>query len=195
MKVSAILLAAGSGTRFGGNKLLADYQGKPLFEHTLQKVCKLPFHQVILVTQYPELAARVGELPVHAVMNPDPRRGISSSIRLGLAQCQPCDGMMFFVCDQPHLRIETIQAMLCIFQEAPHQILSASYGDRRGNPVIFPYSFYEELLQLEGEQGGSLVLQHHAESVRYVQVSHPSELFDIDRREDLLAPLEEKLKK
>lgn len=192
MKISAILLAAGSGTRFGGNKLLAPYQGKPLFEHTLQKVLTVPFYQVILVTQYPELAARVEGFPVETVMNADPTRGISSSIHLGLTRGRPCDGMMFFVCDQPHLRMETIQGMLASFQENPHCILSAAYGDRRGNPVIFPTAFYDDLLQLEGDHGGSFVIQKRELDVRYFPVTHPEELFDIDLRADLSKFMEEK---
>jgi len=191
VKVSAILLAAGSGTRFGGNKLLAPYQGKLLFEHTLQKVLKLPFYQVILVTQYPELAAKVEGFPVQTVMNSDPTRGISSSIRLGLTQARPCDGMMFFVCDQPHLSMETIQRMLASFQKNPHCILSAAYGNRRGNPVIFPSAFRSDLMQLEGDHGGSFVIQKRESAVRYFPVTHPEELFDIDLRSDLWASMEE----
>lgn len=185
MQVSAILLAAGNGTRFGGNKLLEFYEGKALFEHTLQKVLAFPFHQVILVTQYLEIADQVKGRPVELVFNPNPERGISSSIQLGLNRCIPCDGVMFFVCDQPHLRQETICGMLAAFSKDTSKIVSAAYGERRGNPVIFPYSLYHELMGLRGDHGGSILLQNQQEELRLYAVSHLDELMDIDHREEL----------
>lgn len=185
MQVSAILLAAGNGTRFGGNKLLESYEGKALYEHTLQKVLASSFGQVILVTQYSEIANRVKGTPVELVVNPNPKQGISSSIQLGLKRCRPCEGLMFFVCDQPHLRQETICGMLAAFSKDPSKIVSATYGERRGNPVIFPYSLYHELMGLRGDHGGSILLQNHREEVRLYTVSHLDELMDIDHREEL----------
>lgn len=185
MQVSAILLAAGNGSRFGGNKLLESYEGKALYEHTLQKVLASSFKQVILVTQYSEIANRVRGMPVELVVNPNPERGISSSIQLGLQRCLPCDGIMFFVCDQPHLRTETISGMLATFSQDTSKLVSASYGERRGNPVIFPYALYDELMGLRGDHGGSILLQDHQEELKLYAVSHLDELMDIDYRDEL----------
>ena len=185
MQVSAILLAAGNGTRFGGNKLMEPIEGMPLYEHTVKKVLSVSFAQVIVVTQYLEISASLEGLPVKVVVNPNPTQGISSSIQCALRHCAPCDGLMFFVCDQPYLKQETIVGMLACFQQNANLIISAAYGNRRGNPVIFPYSYYKELMKLTGDCGGSALFSRHKEAVRLYSVTHPSELVDIDRKSDV----------
>ena len=47
--LAAIVVAAGSSTRFGGNKLFAPFAGKPLICTTLEAVCQVPVRRLVLV--------------------------------------------------------------------------------------------------------------------------------------------------
>ena len=163
MRISAILLAAGNSRRFQGNKLLTPFQGKPLYRHTVDKVLSLPLQQILLVTQYEEMVTALSATPVKPIWNPHPEEGISGSIRLGLEHCSPCDGFLFFVCDQPMLSLATLHGMLSVFQEHPHCMIPATSQGQWGNPVLFPSSYAEELSTLTGEQGGRVLLQAHSD--------------------------------
>lgn len=190
MNISAILLAAGRGERFTGNKLLENYGGKPLYLYTLDTVLVASFSQVVMVTQYQQIITQVSGTRAKAVLNPDPSMGISSSIRIGLQNCDVCDGVMFFVCDQPHLSSHTIAGMIDMFSHDPFHIVSATFGEHPGNPVLFPWSLKGELMALQGDVGGRAVFRKHPDLVKHYTVSSPVELADIDTREDLDRVLE-----
>lgn len=185
MKIAAILLAAGRGERFIGNKLLENYAGKPLYLHTFDLILAAGFLKVVVVTQYQQIIAHVSGTSARAVQNPDSSRGISSSIRIGLQNCGVWDGVMFFVGDQPHLSLHTVAGMIEMFISEPSCIISAAYGDCPGNPVIFPWRLMDELMALKGDIGGRAVIRNHPDILRYYMVSNPIELKDIDTREDL----------
>ena len=95
------------------------------------------------------------------------------------------DGILFGVCDQPWLTPESVNALLEAFQSHPDRIYSLCYGERRGNPALFPSALFPELLALTGDTGGGQVIRRHKELLHLVSATHPRELFDIDRPEDL----------
>ena len=64
MKMNLILLASGNSTRFKGNKLLALVDNKPMYMNVIEKILKLNFNKVILVTQYEEI--KTGLMKKHA---------------------------------------------------------------------------------------------------------------------------------
>lgn len=82
--MKAILLAAGNSRRFGKNKLLESFNGKLLYEYTLEIARNLTLDEIILVTQYEEIVKREKDKGISLVYNPNPQRGISESIKLGV---------------------------------------------------------------------------------------------------------------
>ena len=66
----------------------------------------------------------------------------------------------------------------------PGSIVCAGNGRRTGNPVLWDRKYFQELLNLTGDEGGRQVMRRHEESLRIVQAD-PEELKDIDRKEDL----------
>ena len=92
MQFHFIYLAAGYSRRFGANKLLAPYDGTPMYRVLLGRLVSILESDVLVkditvVTQYREIEDEVSRIdletvkPVRCVINPDPSRGISSSIR------------------------------------------------------------------------------------------------------------------
>lgn len=185
MEIGCVLMASGFGRRFGSNKLLLPVEGVPLVQRALTLYAGSPFARRVVVSQYESilsLGRKAGFLPLP---NPEAARGISASVTLGTRACMDLDGILFGVCDQPWLTPESVNALLEAFQSHPDRICSLCYGERRGNPALFPSALFPELLALTGDTGGGQVIRRHKELLHLVPAAHPRELFDIDRPEDL----------
>lgn len=105
MKIGCVLMAAGLGRRFGENKLTVDLGcGETLINYALSAIPGDKLHRVVVVTQYPQVAALAEKYSFTPLHNPYPERGQSESIRIGLAALSDCDAVMFQVADQPRLK-------------------------------------------------------------------------------------------
>lgn len=184
-KLGCVLMAAGNASRFGENKLLADFMGKPLIEHALAAIPKSAFKRVAVVSQYHSVLELAAEYGFDAVLNDDPSAGISRTISLGLDALGEVDAAMFMVGDQPCLRQETIESQIDFYQGRPGYIVAMGYGKRRGNPAIFPKTFFGELKALSAENGGSHVICAHEDALLLYQVEQDLELRDIDNKQEL----------
>lgn len=190
MKTGCILLAAGAGARFGGNKLKAQFAGRPFVEYILSVLPKKRFETCVIVAADKELLGIAAQYGVPGVINDKPGLGVSRSIRMGLEALAPADACMFCVCDQPLLARETICGMLEAYISGT--ILSLSSNGKRGNPVLFPSCLFGELAALGANESGKNVIDAHPELLRLYDISDPAQLFDIDTKEQLAA-LEKKL--
>lgn len=184
-KITLILLAAGNSTRFKGNKLLKMVNGKPMYMNVIEKVLKLNFHKIILVTQFEGIEEALRDYPVKVVMNNHSELGISHSIKLGINTDLETDAYMFMVCDQPFISLESINALIDNFTLSNKGMACVDYNGNLGNPTIFSVKYREELLNLRGDVGGKTVMKKHLEDVERVAISNELELMDIDTREEL----------
>lgn len=189
--IACILMASGQGKRFGGNKLLADFHGKPLFAQMLSTT-DLPvlFTTRLVVTIHPQiqelcLSYQQPHLPTQVLLHSEPNR--NDAIRLAMEQLLPLhlDGCMFCPGDQPLLSQESLRSLVHAFQKEPDFIWRLSFDGRPGSPVIFPSRFFPELMTLPEKKGGSFVIQKYPELVRTVSAQDAAELMDVDTQEDL----------
>ena len=185
MRINLILLAAGNSKRFNGNKLLAIYKDKPIYMYIVEKVLDLKVNKIICVTQYKEIKEALLNTDINVVMNENSSLGVSSSIKLGINFDKNADGYMFMVCDQPFISIETLNSLIDNFINGDKGIVCVGYGDNKGNPVIFSKRYVNELLSLEGDNGGKRILKGHLNDLNIVNVDSAIELVDIDTQEEL----------
>ena len=189
MKLACLVTAAGSGSRFGEDKLLLPIAGQPMGVHALEVLSEASFALRVLVTSEDkgyliEAAKRLGYA---VVINPDPARGMSSSVRLGtehIVRSGAYDGILYAVADQPHLTTVTVERLEKAFEQDPDCIWAPEANGKRGNPVIFPAALFSELLAVTGDRGGRQVIAAHRELLRTVATA-PEELKDIDTKEDM----------
>lgn len=186
MKIGCVLMAAGNASRFGGNKLLSTFQGKALVDHALSTLSAIPFDRMVVVTQYPEIAERAKKAGIEVVINPNPGAGASLTVKLGTQKMEGMDGILFAVSDQPLLKRESVEKLMACFLASPSHIIALAHEERRGNPVIFPAKFSEELCSLKGDVGGSAVIRAHKDVLELCYVDTARELMDVDRAEDLI---------
>ena len=184
--VILVILAAGSSLRFGGNKLLHDLGGKPMYRYLADEIAKLPAGVLagkILVTQYDRIGEDLGACGYEVVKNQEPELGISQSIHLGIRQAQRMNlkaGLCFAVCDQPYLRHESIEALIEGWRCSEKGIACLCHQEELGNPALFSEQYVDELLNLKGDVGGKKVMRRHMDDVLPVEVEDEMELVDID---------------
>ena len=184
LDVSCIVMASGFGTRFGSNKLMADFKGKRLIEHILDTIPFNLFKEVILVTRYKEIEEISKNYPVTCVVHDLPRQ--SDTIRIGMDYVTNTKGCMFLTCDQPLRTTWSLEKLISTFLNNEESMVRLGYHEMVGNPVIFPNKYYEELKQLRPGQKGSTVIREHEENMLVVQAEHGYELADTDTMEDLI---------
>ena len=183
-KPGCVVLAAGSASRFGGNKLTATVEGQALIRRALSAVPAEQLSAVAVVTQYPEILDLAREFSFTPVRNDAPEAGVSRSIALGLAALGDCPGALFLVADQPLLRRESVEALVALWQRQPDGVAALGHGGVRGNPCLFPARLFPELLALRGDRGGSAIIRRHEDVLTLLEVD-PRELQDADTPEAL----------
>ena len=183
--VGCVILAAGNAVRFGANKLLTPFRGKPLVQWALEAIPAEPPGPVAVVTQYDAVAALAARFGFSAVRNEAPELGLSHSVALGTQTLgKDCDGLIFLVADQPLLRRETVAALLDRFRADPSKIVVPAAGERQGNPCVFPAELFPALEALRGDRGGKQLIRQYPERVVTVP-AEPAELSDVDTLTDL----------
>lgn len=185
---AVVVLAAGQGLRFGGGKLLADVEGRPLYRHLFDTLAELPDVWKVVVTGEKAIMEDAAKRGMAVVKNTQPERGSSRSMKLGLKACLDTlpnlRGVLFTVCDQPRLTAGTFVRLLRTAEQNPGRIVRASAGGRGGNPVVWDAAYAGELLAATGDRGGRPVMEKHAEEIILVEIEK-EELHDIDRKADL----------
>ena len=83
LSLGCLVMAAGSGRRFGGNKLAAELDGKTLIRRALEAVPGARFSAVTVVSQYEDIEELAGQFGFAAIHNDRPDLGLSHTIRLG----------------------------------------------------------------------------------------------------------------
>lgn len=179
LRIGCLVMAAGSASRFGGNKLAAEIDGKMLIEHALDAVPADEFARVTVVTQYDEVLVLAKNHGFKVLVNPFPEWGASHTIKLGTEAMEDCDAILYQVADQPLLRQESVRAEVKFFRQHPESIVAMGHGGVRGNPCIFPARFFPELTALTGDLGGSAVIRRHADELKLFEVQ-ANELQDVD---------------
>lgn len=187
MKIGCVIMASGMARRFGSNKLLHDFLGEPIMIRILRTMKASGIDYPLVVTRHAEVVKICEAEGIPAILHDLPKR--SDTVRLGmeyLLEHHPeVDGIMFAASDQPCLKPESVLKMLADFEADPNGIYRLSFGEEVGNPVLFPESTFEELLNLPEGKGGGVVVKHHPELVRLVEAGNAKELIDVDTPEIL----------
>ena len=190
MKLALIMLAAGNSRRFGSNKLLFPVDGRPMYLHTLEALLEVKRTlapelkcSVTVVTQYEEIEKKALEAGAQVLINPRPKEGISSSLKIGLHANVEADACLFAVSDQPHLTAKTVEEMIRAYrisQKGMGCLCLDPEGTKTGNPCIFSRKYYRELLALSGDSGGKRVLLRHPGDICFYLVRDSEQLTDVD---------------
>jgi CTP:molybdopterin cytidylyltransferase MocA len=186
--VSAILLAAGAGSRFGGRKLLAKLNDMPLVEHSLVALEASPVDETIVVVgaDADKLREVCKPYGVRIVENPEWAEGQSTSVRAGLKALGPeIQAAIVLLADQPLVGAGAVGCLVEAF-EGGAKVAVATYGGEPRNPVLFSREVWPLLeAGLSGDEGARPFLRRHPELVTRVPCDEVGDPADVDTAEDL----------
>ena len=193
LRVGAVLLAAGEGSRMGGvPKCLLRLQGVPLINRHLIALSGGGIDEVVVVTGYhhADIEPAVETFPVTVVRNPHPEAGQQSSVRLGLeALGAKFDIVLIVLADQPLLSSAEFTELISAFKKRPPgaAIVYPEIHGRRGNPVVFSGELIAELLATHQKIGCRQFMDDHPELVYKHITDNDRFILDVDTVEDLVA--------
>lgn len=183
--LGCIIMASGLARRFGSNKTMANFHGKPMILWTLENTREL-YGQRLVVTRHQEVARLCQEMDIAVILHDLPGR--NDTIRLGIEALHPLlRGCVFFPCDQPLLQRNTIIQLTKAFLKDDHAFYRLAFEDTVGMPVCFPAWSFEELCHLPEKKGGGFLLKKYPAQVHTVAAQDAYELYDIDTAADLTA--------
>jgi molybdenum cofactor cytidylyltransferase len=185
--IAAVVPAAGASTRFGSRKLLADVDGEPLLERTLRSLLEAGLDRIVVV-----IRAGDGPLPVRStldprvtmVVNPDPARGMFSSIQVGLARTAGVAPVLVIPADMPFVAAASITAV-AERAAATGAVVIPTYDGRRGHPIALPGRLREALLACDPAGSLKAALAGLDAPVSLIDVPDPGILRDVDTPADL----------
>lgn len=183
MKLGCVVLAAGRGVRFGGNKLICPLAGRPVLSRVLDNLPRTQLHRIVTVASSQEVEQLCREADIPCLLYGGGAQ--SDSIRLGIGAMEDTDGCMFVMGDQPLCSRRSMERLLEAFRYQPDAVVRLAYRGRACSPVIFPSRYYPNLAALSGEQGGIAAVRGLDPTFLLVEAEQEAELWDTDTPEAL----------
>lgn len=159
--VVAAVLAAGSSSRFPGDKLLHPLAGKPLAAHIADTLAgfDVGYRLAICPSTPPDRADLFASRGFETIVNPAPERGMASSLAVAAERATQLGVSRLLIClaDMPYVTGEHLAALLNLTGEAPSATRIAGHG---GPPAAFPSRLFSALAGLSGDKGAREMLAH-----------------------------------
>ena len=190
MNIVGLLLAAGSATRFGSDKLQHALPHGVSIAVQSARHLKSELGRVVAVVR-PDSDQLISSLKAEGcevVVCENAAEGMGASLACAVRAAGEADGYLIALADMPFLRRTTIAAVRdALAGGAP--LVAPYFRARRGHPVGLSHEFFHELVALRGDEGAKRLLAAHEKQMVKIPVGDPGALRDIDRPEDLAPPL------
>jgi len=186
--LAAVILSGGSSSRMGSPKALLPYQGRPFLEHLLEVTVhpQIGERRVVLGAHAESIAKSIDLSADEIVINDEWERGQLSSIHAAIRSLPAgTEGLLLFLIDHPLISGDLVNELIEQFYVTHANIVLPVYEGRRGHPVIFPASLYDELLQAPMEKGARAVVWAHAEEVLEVPTNEEGCVLNLNDPETL----------
>lgn len=184
---AGILLAAGSGSRFGGGKLV-----HPLPPDNVP-IALAAWHNLTRAVADVTVVIRPTDTAVRAMFETAGARivecaraaeGMGYSLACAVESTPSPGGWIIALGDMPTIRPETIAAIAAALA-AGASIVVPAFDGRRGHPVGFSAAHGDAIRDLTGDEGARNILAAHPGEVVILPVNDPGILKDVDTRDDL----------
>jgi molybdenum cofactor cytidylyltransferase len=182
-KIAGVILSGGASRRMGSPKALLEFQGETFLDRLIRVLGRACDPIVVVVGQHAAQIRsgiqRVSE--VRLAVNPDPERGMLSSLQCGLALV-PADAAaaMFLPVDHPNIEPRTVDLLAECFRRDRAPVSVPTYLGEHGHPVCIARAIVDELLALPLEAKASDVIHAQVANTLYIEVSDPAVVTDID---------------
>jgi len=183
VSIAGIILSGGASRRMGTPKALLRFENETFLDRLIRLFAAVCDRVIVVVgdhaSQIQAGTARASQA-VFAV-NPDPERGMLSSLQCGLAEVPAhVDAAMFMPVDHPHLEPATLDKLAACFQAERAPVTVPTYRGEHGHPVCIARPVIAELLALPLDAKASEVIHRYVPQTVYVEVNDPAVVTDID---------------
>ena len=194
--ITGLLLAAGSGTRFGGGKLLASLPaashgvaaGTPIgVAACFHLAAALPRVVALVRPRDAALREHLRATGVEVVECARAHEGMGATLACGVEVTADASGWIVALADMPWIAPSTI-ARVGAAIEAGAPVAAPFFRGERGHPVGFGRSCFDALGALGGDEGAKSIVAAHRDRLVRIDVDDPGILRDVDTPEDLLRP-------
>jgi len=184
--IVGILLAAGSASRFGGDKLLAPLEdGTPLGVRTLNNLAVCVGSVVAVVRPGDQALARaLSDHGAEVTFCPYAADGMGQSLAWGIRATPIAKAWLIALADMPWIQPTTTRRIVEAL-ECGNALVAASHQGVRGHPVGFSRRFYAELAALSGDEGAKELVRKYENEMRLIDSDDAGVSRDVDTREDL----------
>jgi molybdenum cofactor cytidylyltransferase len=188
--VAGILLAAGSGSRFGSNKLLHPLiTGVPIAVTAARNLkAVLPLAIAVVRPGAEELASLLRAEGLEVVVCANADEGMGASLARAVAATGVVEGYVIALADMPFIRASSLEAVRDRVRGGAH-LVAPYFRTYRGHPVGIGGRYRDELLAATGDEGARKLLQQHASELVKIPVGDPGVVRDVDTPGDLSPPL------
>jgi molybdenum cofactor cytidylyltransferase len=182
-----ILLAAGSSSRFGANKLLHNViNDTPMLFTAAKNLAQvLPDSIAVINDGLVAYTEQLEQLGMNVVVNQQANCGIGSSIACGVQSSLEATGWLIQLADMPYIKVNTI-AKLANKLKHGSNIVAPTFNQQRGHPVGFKQCYKNELLDLKGDVGARYIIEKHKKYLELIPTDDPGVILDIDQVSDIL---------
>lgn len=179
----ALVLAAGAGSRFGGDKLRAPWGDGSLIAATLSIARAAPVDGVAAAIRPGDRL--IDDPSVRLVAVEDWAEGMGASLRAGIAALPDgAAGAFVFLGDMPRIPIAVLVPLAAAVRGGA-AAAAPVFAGRAGHPVLFSRSLFPDLLRLEGDRGAWRVLADLGDRLARIPAPDDGVLFDVDTRDQL----------
>jgi len=169
--VAAVVLAAGSSTRMGRNKLLLPLDGETLVRRAARAALAAA-DRVVVVLGHDEarVRAELDGLACAVVVNPDHARGVGTSVHTGVraAASADVDAIVVVLADMPFVTTDMIAALVGRYRATGAPLVVSHYGDVQAPPTLYDRSLFAELLGIDDERCAKQVVRRHRDEADVV---------------------------
>ena len=189
-RIAGILLAAGSASRFGSNKLLHSLlTGVPIAVTAARNLrAVLPDCIAVVRPGADELSRLLETEGLQVVVCANADEGMGASLACAVAAAGEEDGYMIALADMPFIRASSLAAVRDSLTNGVG-LVAPYFRARRGHPVGIAGRFRSQLLAACGDEGAKKLLERHAAELVKIPVGDPGVIRDIDRPADLAPPM------
>jgi molybdenum cofactor cytidylyltransferase len=170
-----------------GSKMLVRLGGQPLVARAARTAVDAGLFPVLAVVGHDgdRVRAALAGMPVSILANPDPARGMHTSIAIGAAAlAERADALIVMLGDMPLVTADMVRQLVARWATSHPPLAVSLYGDVVAPPILYDRRLFAELQALEGEGCGKRVVKRHRDEA--VELRWPeSALTDLDEPADV----------
>ena len=163
---ACVVLAAGTSTRMGTNKLLLHLEGEPVVRRAAQHALAAGLEPVVVVLGHESVLVRqaIGDVAsrLQLVVNPDYMLGVNSSLKAGIESLPATVGAaVVMLADMPFVTAAMLSGLLTKYRASTAPLVISDYDGVNAPPMLYDRALFGELMTTEGEGCGRAVVKRH----------------------------------